>query len=95
MDAQNTNENLENSFLQDSITNAHQDKCAPDKRAPEQMRAYNWAEQISYKLGWAKDMMKTTVTFRICSAYNQSLLFTFCNLRRHFSDLKFVIDDSK
>ena len=39
-------------------------------------------------------MMKTTVTFRFCRAYNQkSLLFTFRNLRPHFSDLNFVIDD--
>ena len=55
---------------------------------------YNWAEQISSEQVWAKDMMKITVTFCIQSTYNQrSLLFTFCNLRRHFSDLNFVTDD--
>ena len=52
------------------------------------------SEQINYKQVWAKDTMKIIVTFRICTAYNRrSLLFTFCNLRRHFSNLNLVIDN--
>ena len=41
-------------------------------------------------------MIKTTVTFRICNAYNQRIevyYLRFVILRRHFPDLNFDIDD--
>ena len=79
-------------------TNRYQDKWASEQMCTRRMGlrtngGMQLAEQVSYKQVWAK-ILKTTVIFRICNAYNQrSLLFTFCVLRRHCSDLNFVIED--